>query len=157
VYDEINEWKQRGDVFVWRYPPVRKKYAGWHLTAEDAACDALISLLTGMRQAASSTRRTIALSKPSPPVWDVPNFGKPRDEVLGSMIVRFQPEFGDLRLLEEDGRLVLSVGERRVGELLEGLRDIRRGEGDYCLHTDEKGASLPIWLWWMPWSGRRET
>jgi hypothetical protein len=66
-----------------------------------------------------------------------------------------RPSFSDLTLSEERERLSLRVGDQRADELLRGLRDIRRGEGDYSLAPTEKGVAPPIWFWWMPWSGRR--
>jgi len=151
----VNNWKQTGQVFIWRYGPQRKNHAGWHLTAEDDACEGVIALIEAMRAAGQASHRTITLSNPPEAVCAVPNFGAPLKEKLGPLTVHWDPSFSDLTLSEERERLSLRVGDPRADELLRGLRDIRRGEGDYSLAPTEKGAAPPIWFWWMPWSGRR--
>jgi hypothetical protein len=153
--DQVNAWKQVGRVFLWRYPPHLRKHSGWHFTAEDNACESLVKLLETMRLATFDKRRTIILTKPSPPIWGVPNFGKPRIEALGPLTISYEKSFADLMLVEDDERLLLRVGDDRVDELLAGLKDVRKGEGDYAIWSIEKGTSTKIWLWWMPWSGAR--
>lgn len=151
----VNSWKQAGRLFLWRYPALRKTHAGWHLTAEDDACDSLIALIEAMRTEREASRRTIAVSVPPEAVWSVPNFGAPLREALGSLTLNWDPAFDDLTLLETQDRLSLRVGDGRVDALLAGLKDIRRGEGDYALAPTDEHAAPPIWFWWMPWSGRR--
>lgn len=153
--DPVNAWKQVGRVFLWRYPAHLSKRRGWHFTAEEDACDSLIQLVESMRSVAEVRRRTIAISKVSEAIWAVPNFGAPRKETLGPLTLSYDPLFPDLRLTEEDDRLLLRVGSQRVDDFLIGLRDVRRGQGDYAFGPTEKNAAHPLWFWWMPWSGSR--
>jgi len=55
----VNAWKQKGRVFIWRYPPHKKKHEGWHFTAEDDACESLIHLIHAMRSEPQPSHRTI--------------------------------------------------------------------------------------------------
>lgn len=151
----VNSWKQAGRLFLWRYPPLRKKHAGWHLTAEDEACDSLIALIEAMRAERQDSRRTIAVTAPPEAVWSVPNIGAPIREAPGPLTLTWDPAFDDLTLLDAQDRLSLRVGDRRADDLLAGLKDIRRGEGDYALAPTDARSAPPIWFWWMPWSGRR--
>lgn len=153
--DPVNAWKQTGRVYLWRYPTHLVKRHGWHFTAEHAACDGLVELIEAMRSVAESRRRTITITKPTPPIWGVPNFGEPRRETLGPLTMSYDPAFPDLQLTEEDDRLLLRVGNERADDLLTGLRDVRRGEGDYAFGPSEKNTAPPLWFWWMPWSGSR--
>lgn len=152
--DRVNTWKQLGRVYLWRYSNHLIRRIGWHFTAEAPACDSLIDLLDAMRSVADRSRRTITITRPTPPIWEVPNFGVPRTEALGPLTVSYDPSFSDLQLTEEEDRLVLRVGDERVEALLTGFRDVRRGDGDYGLWPSEKNAAPPLWFWWMPWSGR---
>lgn len=145
----VNAWKQKGRVFIWRYPPHKKTHEGWHLTAEDDACDSLIELLNAMRSTPRSSRRTVTISKPTARIWGVPNFGEPRREALGPLTILFDPQFSDLTLMEQNDRLLLRVGGARAEDLMTGLRDVRRGRGDYAFRPTERGVSPPIWFWWM--------
>jgi hypothetical protein len=108
-----------------------------------------------MRSVGENRRRTIAITKPRSPIWGVPNFGEPQKETLGPLSLSYDAPFPDLRLTEGDGRLLLSVGNKRLGDLLTGLRDVRRGEGDYAFEPSKKNIAAPLWFWWMPWSGSR--
>ena len=153
--DPVNAWKQVGRVFLWRYPPHRSKCSGWHLTAKDDACDSLVKLIETMRQSPRDSRRTVTLTMPSPPIWGVPNFGKPRTETLGPLTISYEKSFADLMLVEDDDRLLLRLGGERVDDFLTGLRDVRKGKGDYAFGPTEKGVAPSIWFWWMPWSGTR--
>ena len=150
--DAVSAWKQVGLVYLWRYPHSSKKREGWHLTAEEAACASLIELIEAMRDAGRDSRRTITIMQPTPQIWAVPNFGKPRSERLGPLTLSYERSYADLTLTEEGDRLVLRLGPAREEDMLTGLRDVRRGEGDYAFGPSEKGAALPIWFWWMPWS-----
>jgi hypothetical protein len=151
--DPVNAWKQTGRVYLWRYPQHLTKRQGWHFTAEDEACDSLTQLVEAMRRVAETRRRTIAITKPTQPIWGVPNFGEPTKEALGPLTLVYDPLFPDLRLVEEDDRLLLRVGSERIDDLLTGLRDVRRGEGDYAYWANDKNTAPPLWFWWMPWSG----
>lgn len=155
MIDPVNAWKQAGRVYLWRYPPHLKKRQGWHFTAEDDACDSLVQLVEAMRSVAEIRRRTIAITEPTQPIWGVPNFGEPRKETLGPLTLYYDQAYPDLRLSEDDDRLSLRVGNERIDDLLTGLRDVRRGEGDYAVAPSEKNTAPPLWFWWMPWSGSR--
>lgn len=148
--DAVNRWKQMGRIFLWRYPRHRKKHEGWHFTAEEIACDQLIILIDAMRKASGETHRTIALTHPDPAIWSVPNFGAPLKETLGPMTLHFAPSFDDLQLVQDGDRMLLRIGEARADELLDAIRDVHAGEGDYAIWPNQKKASPPLWFWWMP-------
>jgi hypothetical protein len=119
------------------------------------ACEAVIALIDAMRATPQDSRRTIAISRPSPDIWGVPNFGEPRKESLDRLTISYHHLAADFSLTEDGDRLLLRIGDARIGDLLTGLRDVRQGKGDYALIPREKGAGPSLWFWWMPWSGRR--
>jgi hypothetical protein len=144
----VHAWQQTGRVFAWRYPPHKKKHYGWHITADHAACDSLVKLVTSMRAEAQSSRRTVSISAPTAPVWSVPNFREPVKEQPRPLTVDFDPDFEDLVLTEQDDRLRLQVGEARADEIVEAIKDLKNGGGDYCL-LPRNSTGFPIWIWWM--------
>jgi hypothetical protein len=146
MVDPVNAWKQAGHVYLWRYPPHRTKRQGWHFTAEDEACDGLIHLVEAMRSVAEERWRTIAITKATQPIWAVPNYGEPRKETLGPLKLFYDPPFPDLMLTEGDNRLLLHVGDGPIDDLLTGLRDVRRGGGDFKFWAERKEHSASAML-----------
>ena len=144
----VHAWKQAGKVFVWRYPPHQKKHKGWHFTCQDAACDNLTQLIEAMRTEAQPSRRSITLSRATSDIWCVPNFGEPVRETFHSLVLEYEPDFPDLVIAELEGRLRLKIGDTEASTMIEALRDLKAGGGDYCLVPKDKD-SLPIWIWWM--------
>lgn len=106
-----------------------------------------------MRVEAQPSRRTIALSRASSDVWGVPNFGEPLREIHQSIVFDYEPSFSDLVLTEDEGRLRLQLGDARASTLIEAVRDLKAGGGDYTLPSNDDEAA-PIWIWWMLNSNR---
>ena len=145
----VHSWKQAGRVFVWRYPPhKKKKRRGWHFTCEDAACDSLVELISAMRAEAEPSRRSIALSPVTPAVWAVPNLGEPLKESYQTMVLEYDPSSSDLVLREQEGRLRLRFGDATARMLIEAVKDLKSGGGDYALPLNDADPA-PIWIWWM--------
>ena len=149
----VHSWKQDGRAFIWRYPPHKKKFWGWHFTCDDAACDSLAELIEAMRTEAEPTRRTISLSPATPDIWRVPNFGEPLRESHLTMVLEYDANYGDLLLSEQGERLRLHFGEAAANSLVKAIRDLKAGGGDYAVTSNDDDAP-PIWIWWMPGSKR---
>jgi hypothetical protein len=153
--EAVNNWKQSGSVYLWRYKSDRVKHAGWHFTADDDACECLIDLLDAMAAVSDATHRSLKLSPATEAVWGVPNFGLPRREALGTLTLRFLPTYEDLDIGYQDDRLTLQVGLARVQKLRAAILDVRLGGGDYHLSPNIRNDASRLWFWWMPWSVRR--
>ncbi|OHD00002.1 MAG: hypothetical protein A2095_10335 [Sphingomonadales bacterium GWF1_63_6] len=152
--EDVANWQMRGQVFVWRYSASQSSHKGWHFSAEPAACGALVELLTCMRSAAEAVHRTIKLSRPTPSISSVPGYGDPKNDDFEKLRIIFDPSFPDLQLQLTNDRLELFVGEERCDDILTALTDVQNGKGDFAFGSNQKGASPPIWFWWMPWSGQ---
>src|SRR5438093_904259 len=71
----VNEWKQAGATFFWRYTRNLRNYPGWHLATDAAGHRSMLDLLrrvsaTGIEPHVS---RTLRLTAPSPEVLAIPN------------------------------------------------------------------------------------
>lgn len=115
----------------------------------------MIHLVEAMRSVAEERWRTIAITKATQPIWAVPNYGEPRKKTLRSLKLFYDPPFPGLMLTEEDNGLLLHVGDGRIDDLFTGLRNVRRGGGDFAFGPSEKNTAPLLCFWWMPWSGRR--
>ncbi|MDT9600232.1 hypothetical protein [Sphingosinicella rhizophila] len=144
----VHSWKQIGRAFIWQYPLHKKKHRGWHFTCDDAACDSLTMLMEAMRTEGAPSKRSISLARVTPEVWAVPNFGAPLRESYQTMVLEYDPNFSDLRLNEDEGRLWLHVGDASATTLVKALADLKAGGGDYSLPSKDTDAP-PIWIWWM--------
>ena len=64
------------------------------------------------------------------------------------MALEYEPDFGDLVLSEDEDRLRLHVGDATTSALVDAIKDLKAGGGDYAL-TPKDSNSPPIWIWWM--------
>ena len=64
------------------------------------------------------------------------------------MVLEYEPNFGDLLLSEQDGRLRLRFGDGTASTLIDAIKDLKSGGGDYSLPPNDTDAP-PIWIWWM--------
>ena len=84
--DWVAEWRQDGDIFVWRYPK-RNKHAGeWHLTGDPAGCRSIRNLIDRMA-GGEACHRTMRLGRLTPEISAVPNYGEPKPDGFASMRV----------------------------------------------------------------------
>lgn len=150
--DDLDEWKMHGHAYVWRYVSDRARHHGWHFTADPAGCNALIELLTVMRQKQNLVYRTIELSCPSSAISSVPGFDDPKADHFAKLRIMFDPYFTDLQMLLVEDRLELRFGTDRCDDLLIALVDVCHGKGDFAFGPNKTKDSPPIWFWWMPWS-----
>ena len=64
------------------------------------------------------------------------------------IVLEYEPRFDDLLLTEHEGRLRLQLGAATGPTLVEAIKDLKAGGGDYVLPAKGDNA-LPIWIWWM--------
>jgi hypothetical protein len=65
------------------------------------------------------------------------------------MVLEYDPNFGDLLLSEHEGQLRFQFGDATASTLIEAVKDVKAGGGDYALPSNVRDAP-PIWIWWMP-------
>ena len=62
---ETYNWKQKGNLYLWRYENNPKNYPGWHLTGDMEGISSLCTLLTIMQNEGRNVKRTVQLSLPT--------------------------------------------------------------------------------------------
>ena len=136
-------------VYLWTYAESSRNFAGWHLTADEAACRALLEAID---QLADSDSLTTATQPPTAAILAIPNNRRAAVRAGSRLTVRAESERGAWRLAESAGEVTIVVGPDRLEALRRGIHDVRRGRGDYSLGADYKRASRDqrLWFWWMP-------
>lgn len=153
---DVERWRQRGEVFLWRYRDRPRNYPGWHLSADPAGAGSLLALLRLMSDARYSSAQVVAISEPTPRVLSVPNYGRGSDawQSAGRWQLRCTKaaaSANEWKLAFTGSGLQLSVGERYLLALIGGVEDLAAGRGDYAISGEEADDHDCLWIWW--WNG----
>ena len=62
---EVYRWKQKGNLYLWRYRDNPKNYPGWQFTGDKEGVNSLCEILSLMLTEEKNVKRTIQLSTPS--------------------------------------------------------------------------------------------
>lgn len=149
--DWVAEWRQGGEIFVWRYPKNSRHAGEWHFSGDPAGCRSIRNLIDRMA-GGEACHRTMKLGQLTPSISEVPNFGEPKADSFVSMRVVFEPDAGDLTMEEEGDRLILTVGNKRIRALRAAFTEVEVGIGDFGIATSDDRKAKGWWFWWMPWS-----
>ena len=148
------------DIWLWEYPAHQRNCPCVHLTARPAAYDAVVGLLTRMRETPGGGRCSIPL-RPLKRADVAKISGNYPYHSLSQLQLAVVPTRGELQQMSvrtEDQRVVIEITISRLDDLFQGLRDIQAGTGDYSIapRDDPKhGLSLgtldresqPLWFW----------
>jgi len=120
------------------------------LTADSDGCDALEAILAKHEGARSQIQARILLRPATPEILAVPNNrrGNPTVVSLVSLTIVTDPTFdrGHFEFNETHPYCTLLVSPNQAGCILEGVKDIRDGNGDYCV--GDRGNNV-LWFWWF--------
>lgn len=147
--DWVAEWRQEGEIFVWRYPK-RNKHAGeWHFTGDPAGCRSIRNLIDRMA-GGEARHRTMRLGWVTSAISEVPNFGERKPDRFTSMRVAFRPDAGEMTMEEDGDRLILTFGNKQVSDLRAAFADVEVGNGDFGIGPSDDRRIKPWYFWWMP-------
>jgi hypothetical protein len=138
-------------IYLWRYRENRRNYPGYHLTADACGCDDLGSVLTKHENATHVRRTRLALSPVTPSILAVPANTRGDSTVVtfSSLELVTDPNSprDHFRFTETHPHCQLDLSTAQAGCVLEGVRDIQHGKGDYCVGG---AGDHVIWFWWFP-------
>jgi hypothetical protein len=141
----VARWTLQGHLYLWRYKGDPRNYPGWHLTADADACQSLLGLIDSMQASEFSSRTEISLSTPTAVQFVLVN--APWQPVAAQSLTlsyypsKFAPDHW--RLVEDSGRVNLELGHQPLGDLRQGIVDVGRFKGDYCIGRDGE----KLWFW----------
>ena len=142
----VNNWKQKGNIYLWRYAGNPKNYSGWHLTGDNEGVESLLELLGLMLEENSGSNRTFRLSKPG---MDITSVVGCRDRMIAESKVKFCYEVSEateLNINPNSDDFEIVINRNSTNHLIFGLKDVKNGKGDYS--TGQKQNKL--WFWWAP-------
>jgi len=148
--ENVNKWKQHGQVYFWRYVENTRNYPGWHLTADKTFCDGFADLTDRMLNAPYNSQKSLTVALPTKEVLRVPNNhgGLAGWKAPKLLILKHQKDNVSkyYSLLEEiENTVILGLSRRNLEELKECVSEIPHGKGDYSI---EIGDTV-LWFWWL--------
>lgn len=147
--DWVAEWKQEGEIFAWCYPKKNRHAGEWHFSGDPARCRSIRNLIDRMA-GGEPCHRTLKLGQLTSAISTVPNFGEPKADCFASIRIAFRPEAYELTMEEEDDRLILTFGNRRIRALRAAFAEVEVGIGDFGIETSGDRKAKGWWFWWMP-------
>lgn len=151
--EEVNEWRQEGRIFIWRYARPNRSWRGWHFTGDPRGCQSFRNLLDRMC-GSESCHRTLDLAPVTNEILKVPSFGRKAKGRFDKLRVEFDPDAQVLALEPNGSKLTMTVGNKRLRCLTAALADVETGQGDFGIATNDERKSDPWMFWWMPRSYR---
>jgi hypothetical protein len=141
-----DDWKQTGNIYLWRYKDNPKNLPGHHLTADHEGIESVSMLIQMLLQSSTETKRTLRLTAPKDTESAVPDpRSKKKIESVEKLVLQFEAQNDSFWSLTGDkNKLMLRAGRTKLLKLREGLKDIEKGRGDY--YIGPKGQEL--WFWW---------
>lgn len=135
---------------MWRYKENKRNYPGYHLTADREGCESLEKILANFETSQKARDHRFDLTPVTQAVLDVPNNASGNATVVSLKPWRLfvdptQPE-GFFEFSERHPACDLKLSPQQAGCVLEGVRDISKGKGDYCIGGD---GDHVIWFWWF--------
>lgn len=150
----IDDWRQQGRIYLWRYPPTRTRHAGWHVTTDTTGSGSIVDLLDRMERAGQPIWRTLTLHAPNANIVAVPNFGDPAHGGPDKMRLVYRPDDPDFAVSSEDERLVLRFGSARLPDLRSAFVEVGIGGGDFAIWPNAAKGGTALWFWWLPHAGK---
>lgn len=140
----VDNWKQSGRLFFWRFTENTRNFPGWHFMVDHAASNSVAVLLRAMAQSESPCSRTVVVSLPTAEVLSVPN--NRQSQCVAPERLRIELAISDARswLLTEDGAVVhWHLGADRLRK----VADVFADPAKYFESTI--GEEPPLWSWGM--------
>jgi hypothetical protein len=144
---QIEKYKLKGRLFVWKFHPENRNYLGWNLTGDNEGCNSLIELLELMQTSSFPSHNTIT-TQPATINQVKATTGSIPFKSISKLNLRFRKGEPQLWYIEEvDNGIQVTFGEREIELLQTALQRIIKGEGDFAL-GDSKDEHL-VYFWWF--------
>ena len=137
-------WKQRGQIYFWRYTENSRNFPGWHLVVDSAASESLASLVASLTKAQEPIHRTLQVSRPTKDVLCIPNNkdGLARFSAPTKLVICFDPTDADSWTLD----CVSDVLEWRLGS--NSMTELESALASPNSFFDRQfGKDKPLWFW----------
>ncbi len=136
----LNQWNQKGKVYLWRYEGNPKNYSGWHLHCDKAGASSLAELISALTHLDSRFHRTVNLTQPTHQQLGVPNSSA--KAISDTKMVVSKDDVWSIK--SEGGKTHFRFDDENMPMLLQAILGIPESKGDFSIGT--KGSRL--WFWW---------
>jgi hypothetical protein len=138
----MDNWKQTGRLFFWRFTENTRNFPGWHFMVDRAASISIAALLRSMSKSASSCSRTIVVSLPTTEVLSIPNNRNSQCVAPERIRIESGLSASEAWTLVEDGALV----HWRLGT--QSMRKLADVFADPAKYFDSTVGQEPVlWCW----------
>jgi len=138
----VNEWKQDGAVFTWRYVERAKNYPGWHLAFDSLGLGSFVDLCR--RYVEDDTEapllRSVRLTPPTSDVLAIPNNGMAAIHAADRLRIIRLPTSDGWIVAESGQDLVLSIGRIEMVAFVAWLSDSTSFDTTF-------GKAPEFWFW----------
>jgi hypothetical protein len=137
-------------IFFWRYDRASKGYRGFHLSADNNGCDALLAGLRKKIRKPSDRTAKFNLCEPTERVLSAPNY-RTRAQTWKLLEIRVDHNVPErfLNVTAENDLAHVSLSKDMAESMEKGVQDILEGNGDWSISSELKNADRqPIWFWW---------
>ena len=150
--DWVNEWRQEGALYLWRYAEAKRGWRGWQFAADPLGCRSVRNLIDRM-SGGDACHRTLSLAPITDAVLREPGYNRPCADRFDKLRLVYEPNFAELNLTAEDSGLILTLGQTRLRKLSAAFADVERGGGDFGIRPSVNHKTDPWLFWWAPNSG----
>ncbi|MCP5076546.1 MAG: hypothetical protein GY951_00590 [Psychromonas sp.] len=134
------------NIYLWKYQQKNRNYAGHHLSADAEGAEYLIELLGHLETTTKSKSKTVHLSPVTKKVLSVPGYNAPivkYNEWKLELVTEAKDEYFEFD--RNNSNCILKLSNAQAGCIMDGVKDISQGKGDYCIGGDKDNV---IWFWW---------
>ncbi|QRN53608.1 hypothetical protein [Dyella caseinilytica] len=146
--DELSGWQLQGRVSLWRYVNPSRSFCGWHLSADDAACKALMQLISYLSESSADAYRTIIITPPTERVLGVVNARSAAVQSISKLRLSYSSTPDSWSFVTDQQICTLIIGEMWWTKLADAIELMSRGTGDFCIGP--KRSEDQLWFWWWP-------
>jgi hypothetical protein len=139
-----HRWKQRGDIYLWRYLDNARNYPSLNLSVDPLAHESLLALFRAFVQERLNCKRTLTITTPTPRVLRVPNNrgGAARISSPTSVRLSYDSDLDAVWTMDEAADpLAWQLGAQGSAEVLSVLEEPDR-------HFDSSFGGDPVIWWW---------
>jgi hypothetical protein len=148
----LNQWRQKGDVYLWRYTHGSKsRCPGLNVHGDQVAIQSLIALVKCLADTASGTR-TVRLCEPTRAALSISGCNADY-EWFRKVRLNYDKQFDGIVFSIEGEGLVLTTGYAGTLKLKEALGRYEKGACDFALSCDVRGGGKYVDK--SPWQPKR--
>lgn len=135
----VYQWKLAGQLYLWHYVPRVKGLLGWHLSADNKACESMVDLLDRMLAVAEKSEKRIPVGVPARMFVGAGNPWQPISEFLLQYPVgEVEDDYWHMKQAGEK-TLALTIGRGKLIEFKKSLSELPQWKDDFALGPTVSG------------------